>query len=121
MIRQHHPRHRPPVGGLSLSDFAFSGASLLLAGMVCFPDCIWVFPRFTNLVGEVDAAELVIARCEDLLEQRDILERETAAADLHKRMAEYTTEKNRANQNLLTLYAVLNVTALAMIFYIART
>jgi hypothetical protein len=63
----------------------------------------------------------LVKRRDDLLEQRDILERETAAADLHKRMAEYTTEKNRANQNLLTLYAVLNVTALAMIFYIART
>jgi hypothetical protein len=63
----------------------------------------------------------LVKRRDDLLEQREILERETAAADLHKRMAQYTTEKNRANQNLLTLYAVLNVTALAMIFYIART
>jgi hypothetical protein len=60
-------------------------------------------------------------RRNELLEQREILQRESAAADLHKRMAEYTTEKNRANQNLLTLYGVLNITALAMIFYIART
>ena len=74
------------------------------------------------LQSEINAVNGSLAkRREDLLEQRDILQRETAAADLHKRMAEYTTEKNRANQNLLTLYAVLNVTALAMIFYIART
>jgi hypothetical protein len=60
-------------------------------------------------------------RRKELLEQRDILSRESAAADLHKRMVEYTTEKNRANQNLLTLYGILNITAIAMIFYIART
>jgi hypothetical protein len=60
-------------------------------------------------------------RQKTLIEQRDILTRETAAADLHKRMVEYTTEKNRANQNLLSLYGILNITAIAMIFYIART
>jgi hypothetical protein len=60
-------------------------------------------------------------RQKELLAQREIFERESAAADLHKRMVEYTTEKNRANQNLLTLYGILNVTAIAMIFYIART
>jgi hypothetical protein len=60
-------------------------------------------------------------RRKELLEQRDILMRESAAADLHKRMVDYTTEKNHANQNLLTLYGILNITAIAMIFYIART
>jgi hypothetical protein len=60
-------------------------------------------------------------RRKELLEQREILYRETAAADLHKRMADYTTEKNYANQNLLTLYGILNITAIAMIFYVART
>jgi hypothetical protein len=59
-------------------------------------------------------------RRKELLEQRDILSRESAAADLHKRMVDYTTEKNRANQNLLTLYGILNITAIAMIFYVAR-
>jgi hypothetical protein len=56
-----------------------------------------------------------------LLEQRQILTKETASADLYKRMVEYTTEKNRANQNLLVIYGVLNVTAIAMIFYVARS
>jgi hypothetical protein len=60
-------------------------------------------------------------RRKELLEQREILMRESAAADLHKRMVDYTTEKNHANQNLLTLYGILNITAIAMIFYIART
>lgn len=56
-----------------------------------------------------------------LLEQNKILQKETAAADLHKQMVSYTVEKNKANTNLLTLYGILNITALAMIFYIARS
>lgn len=58
---------------------------------------------------------------ENLAAQRQILTKETASADLYKRMVEYTTEKNRANQNLLVMYGILNVTALAMIFYVARS
>jgi hypothetical protein len=60
-------------------------------------------------------------RQKKLMEQREVLTKETAAADLHKRMVDYTTEKNKANQNLLTLYGILNVTAIAMIFYISRS
>ena len=59
-------------------------------------------------------------RQKNLIAQRNILVKETAAADLHKRMVDYTTEKNKANTNLLTLYGILNITAIAMIFYIAR-
>lgn len=61
------------------------------------------------------------ARQEDLRKQSEILQRETAAADINKRLVEYTVEKNKANSNLLALYGVLNITALAMIFYIARS
>ncbi len=61
------------------------------------------------------------ARQADLLEQNKILQRETAAAELNQRMINYTVEKNKANQNLLTLYGILNIVALGMIFYIART
>jgi hypothetical protein len=60
-------------------------------------------------------------RQRNLLEQNEILRKESASADLNKRMVEYTTEKNKANHNLLSLYGVLNIVALAMIFYIART
>lgn len=56
-----------------------------------------------------------------LLEQNRILQKETAAADLHKQMVTYTVEKNKANTNLLTLYGILNITALGMILYIARS
>lgn len=56
-----------------------------------------------------------------LSEQNKILMRESAAADLNKRMVDYTVEKNKANQNLLTLYGVLNIVAISMIFYIARS
>lgn len=75
--------------------------------------------RFQNEINSLN--EKLGERANKLQEQNEILYRETAAADLHKRMVEYTLEKNRANQNLLSLYAVLNVTALAMIFYVART
>jgi hypothetical protein len=56
-----------------------------------------------------------------LAEQAQILNKESASADVHKRMAEYTLEKNKANNNLLTLYSLLNVSAIAMLIYISRT
>ena len=52
--------------------------------------------------------------------QSDILTKESNNADLYKRMVEYTTEKNKANTNLLTLYAGLNIIALAIIIKLAR-
>jgi Zn-dependent metalloprotease len=56
-----------------------------------------------------------------LIRQREILEKENTALDMSRRMVEYTTEKNRANNNLLAIYGVLNIVALAMVFYVART
>jgi hypothetical protein len=55
-----------------------------------------------------------------LQEQRNIYNKETAKADLYKQMVKYTVEKNNANQNLLTLYGVLNVVAIGIIVYLAR-
>lgn len=55
-----------------------------------------------------------------LQEHANILTKESNNADLYKRMVEYTTEKNKANTNLLTLYACLNIIALAMIVKLAR-
>ncbi len=75
--------------------------------------------QFQRDINTINAS--LQARGVQLLEQSKILEKETAAADLHKRMVEYTVEKNKANNNLLSLYAVLNIVALSMIFYIART
>lgn len=56
-----------------------------------------------------------------LAAQTDILNKESAAADLHKKMMDYTVEKNKAHQNLLSLFAVLNITAIAMLFYVSRS
>jgi hypothetical protein len=49
-----------------------------------------------------------------------ILENKNADVELHKRMVEYTEEKNRANRNLLSLYTLLNAIAFGAIFYIAK-
>ena len=80
------------------------------------------YQQSQGLQGEINSVNTNLEkRRSELLEQQEILSRETAAADLHKRMVEYTTEKNKANTNLLTLYGILNITAIAMIFYISRT
>lgn len=55
-----------------------------------------------------------------LEEQSNILNSENAASELHKRMVDYTAEKNRAHNNLLTMYSCLNIVAIAMLFYIAK-
>ena len=60
-------------------------------------------------------------RQKSLQDQSNILNKEAASIDLYKRMVGYTLEKNNANQNRLTLYAVLNIIALGCIVYIARS
>ena len=75
--------------------------------------------RFQNEINALNTR--LTERQKKLAEHNEILNRETAAADLHKRMVDYTVEKNKANTNLLSLYGVLNIVALSMIFYIART
>ena len=52
--------------------------------------------------------------------QADILNSQTALADVRKRMVDYTVEKNKSNQNLLALYGFLNLIALGIIVYIAK-
>jgi hypothetical protein len=75
--------------------------------------------QFQNEINSLN--ENLRQRQKRLLEQNKILRKETAAADLHKEMVRFTVEKNKANTNLLTLFGVLNITALAMIIYIARS
>ena len=60
-------------------------------------------------------------RAADLKAQGANLESDGAAADLRKRMVEYTKEKNRATNNLLTLYAVLNIVAIGVLVTLSRT
>ena len=59
-------------------------------------------------------------RGSQLQAQADILNSETALADVRKRMVEYTKEKNKSNQNLLALYGFLNLIALGIIVYVAK-
>jgi hypothetical protein len=55
----------------------------------------------------------------ELKSQHNILTDEITASKLNNRMIEYTVEKNKANQNLLTLFGVLNVIAIGIIYGIA--
>ena len=50
-----------------------------------------------------------------------ILNSETSITDLRKRMVEFTEEKNRSALNLLSLYGFLNLVAIGLLFYIARS
>lgn len=80
------------------------------------------FAQHTRFQGDINNLNSGLKeRQKQLLEQANILSRETAAADLHKHMVSYTIEKNKANQNLLTLFGVLNILAIGMVYYIARS
>lgn len=61
------------------------------------------------------------ATAEDVNKQYDILTKETLRQEKNKRLIEYTVEKNNANQNLLTLFGVLNVLAIGIIYKIASS
>ncbi len=50
-----------------------------------------------------------------------ILNSETSISDLRKRMVEFTEEKNRSALNLLSLYGFLNLVAIGLLVYIARS
>jgi septation ring formation regulator EzrA len=56
-----------------------------------------------------------------LAKANEILKKEDALTDLRKRMVEFTEEKNRSASNLLSLYGFLNLVALGLLFYIARS
>jgi len=75
--------------------------------------------QFQNDINSIN--QTLKQRQVKLVQQADILNRETAAADLHKQMVEYTVEKNKANQNLLTVFGVLNIIAFALVFYVAQS
>ena len=80
--------------------------------------------RYNNNVqfqGDINSLnENLKSRQGKLQKQSDILNKESSSVELYKRMVEYTLEKNNANQNLLTLYGILNIVALGIIVYIAR-
>jgi hypothetical protein len=57
----------------------------------------------------------------ELDKQNKLLQKENASLEISRSLVNYTTEKNVANNNLLTIYGVLNIVAIAMVLYIART
>lgn len=57
----------------------------------------------------------------DISAQHTSLTNALTKSELNKRMVAYTLEKNNANQNLLTLFGVLNVIAIGIIYGIASS
>ena len=68
--------------------------------------------------GDIKAS--IDKNTEDLRGQLAILQDKSSKTELYKRMVEYSEEKNRAHRNLLSLYSVLNIVGLGLIFYIAK-
>jgi len=58
---------------------------------------------------------------DDINTQHNILTNELTASKLNRRRIDYTLEKNKANQNLLTLFGVLNIVAIGIIYGIASS
>ena len=56
-----------------------------------------------------------------LQEQNTILRKESNLTDLRQRMVQFTEEKNQSAANLLSLYGFLNLVAVGLLFYIARS
>jgi hypothetical protein len=56
-----------------------------------------------------------------LQQQNSILRKESSITDLRQRMVQFTEEKNQSASNLLSLYGFLNLVAVGLLFYIARS
>lgn len=56
-----------------------------------------------------------------LQQQNAILRQEDSITDLRRRMVDFTQEKNQSASNLLSLYGFLNLVALGLLFYVARS
>jgi hypothetical protein len=78
--------------------------------------------RATTYASKSAAAEAAAAtaKISMLLSQKKDLNDPDSAKKLYSKMVEYTTEKNKANSNLIALYSGLNLVALGMLFYIYR-
>jgi hypothetical protein len=75
-----------------------------------------------NEQGDINKINSDLAsRADELRAQQKILTSDVSKAELHKRMVDYTKEKNNATTNLLTLYAVLNIVAIGALVILART
>lgn len=90
--------------------------------------------QITNYIAQKRAAEMreqnteinsmnssIQSTFNTLQEHSKILNSESSITDLRKRMVEYTEEKNRSALNLLSLYGFLNLVAIGLLVYIARS
>lgn len=90
--------------------------------------------QITNYIAEKRAAEMreqtseinamntgLAATFQTLQTHRKLLNSETSVQDLRKRMVEFTEEKNRSAVNLLSLFGFMNLVAIGLLFYIARS
>lgn len=90
--------------------------------------------QITNFIAQKRAAEMreqnaeintmnasISSTYQVLQEHRRLLNSETNVQDLRKRMVEFSEEKNRSAMNLLSLYGFLNLVAIGLLFYIARS
>lgn len=73
-----------------------------------------------DLTKAQDIKASIDKNTEEIKGQLDVLQDKSSKTELYKRMVEYTEEKNRAHRNLLSLYSVLNIVGLGLIFYIAK-
>ncbi len=78
--------------------------------------------RATKYASQSAAAEAAAAttKISTLLSQKKDLSDPESAKKLYSKMVQYTTEKAKANGNLIALYSFLNLVALGMLFYIYR-
>lgn len=90
--------------------------------------------QITNFIAQKRATEMrqqnseintmnsdIKATFDTLQHHSKVLNSETSVTDLRKRMVEFTEEKNRSALNLLSLYGFLNLVAIGLLFYIARS
>ncbi len=90
--------------------------------------------QITNYIAQKRASEMrdqnsdinkvnteIAGTFQTLQDHAKILNKESSITDLRKRMVEYTEEKNRSALNLLSLYGFLNLVAIGLLFYIARS
>lgn len=74
-----------------------------------------------SLNSEINSLNAEIASYSNKLrKQAEVLNSEAPTAEIRKRMVEYTREKAKATNNLLSLYFFLDVVALGMLFYVYK-
>lgn len=74
-----------------------------------------------SLNSEINSLNAEIASYSDKLrKQAEVLNSEAPTAEIRKRMVEYTREKAKATNNLLSLYFFLDIVALGMLFYVYK-